>query len=85
MPSSRVPIQGLNPHLLRFLHWQVGSLPLAPPEKPLSDLISLTGKPLGLSMLLHMALFYYFLWLSSIRTHTHTHTHTSQFLGLILS
>ena len=22
--------QGSNPHLLRFLHWQVGSLPLAP-------------------------------------------------------
>ena len=35
MPSSRVPIQGLNPHLLRFLHWQVGSLPLEPTEKTL--------------------------------------------------
>ena len=29
------PIQGLNPSLLRLLHWQVGSLPLAPPGKPL--------------------------------------------------
>ena len=27
--------QGLNVHLLGFLHWQAGSLPLAPPEKPL--------------------------------------------------
>ena len=27
------PTQGLNPHLLCLLHWQVGSLPLAPPEK----------------------------------------------------
>ena len=25
------PTQGLNPHLLCLLHWQVGSLPLAPP------------------------------------------------------
>ena len=27
--------QGSNPHLLGLLHWQVGSLPLAPPGKPL--------------------------------------------------
>ena len=26
--------QGLNPHLLSLLHWQVGSLPLASPGKP---------------------------------------------------
>ena len=25
--------QGLNPCLLRLLHWQVGSLPLVPPRK----------------------------------------------------
>ena len=29
-------IQGLNPHLLYLLHWQVGSLPLEPSGKPLS-------------------------------------------------
>ena len=28
------PTQGLNPCLLCFLHWQAGSLPLAPPGKP---------------------------------------------------
>ena len=28
------PTQGLNPHLLCLLHWQAGSLPLAPPGKP---------------------------------------------------
>ena len=28
------PTQGSNPHLLRLLHWQVGSLPLAPSWKP---------------------------------------------------
>ena len=28
--------QQLNPHLLCLLHWQVGSLPLAPPGKPIS-------------------------------------------------
>ena len=26
--------QGLNPHLLGLLHWQMDSLPLAPPGKP---------------------------------------------------
>ena len=28
------PTQGSNPHLLCLLHWQVGSLSLAPPGKP---------------------------------------------------
>ena len=28
------PTQGSNPHLLCLLHWQMGSLPLAPPGKP---------------------------------------------------
>ena len=28
------PTQGLNLHLLCLLHWQAGSLPLAPPGKP---------------------------------------------------
>ena len=27
--------QGLNSHLLCLLHWQVGSLPLLPPGKPM--------------------------------------------------
>ena len=27
------PTQGSNPHLLRFLDWQVGSLPVVPPGK----------------------------------------------------
>ena len=29
-----VPILGSIPHLLHLLHWQMGSLPLVPPEKP---------------------------------------------------
>ena len=29
------PTQGSNPHLLCLLHWQEGSLPLAPPGKPI--------------------------------------------------
>ena len=29
------PTQGLNPRLLRLLHWQAGSLPQAPPGKPI--------------------------------------------------
>ena len=28
------PTQGSNLRLLRLLHWQAGSLPLAPPGKP---------------------------------------------------
>ena len=29
------PTQGSNPHVLHLLHWQAGSLPLAPPGKPM--------------------------------------------------
>ena len=40
MATSRgsFPLQGSNPCLLCLLHWQVGSLPLLPPWKPLNDL-----------------------------------------------
>ena len=35
MPSSRGPYQPKDPsYLLRLLHWQADSLPLAPPGKP---------------------------------------------------
>ena len=30
------PMQGSNLHLLHLLHWQVGSLPLVPPGKPMA-------------------------------------------------
>ena len=33
-PSFDLPDPGSNPSLLCLLHWQVGSLPLAPPGKP---------------------------------------------------
>ena len=33
------PTQGSNPHVLSRMHWQVGSLPLVPPEKPHSALV----------------------------------------------
>ena len=33
--SGIFPIQGLRLHLLCILHWQAGSLPLAPPGKPI--------------------------------------------------
>ena len=32
--GNRYPVQGLNPYFLHLLHWQAGSLPLAPPRKP---------------------------------------------------
>ena len=35
------PTQSSNPHLLRILHWQMGSLPLAPPGKPQISVVSL--------------------------------------------
>ena len=34
------PAQGSNPHPLHLLRWQAGSLPLAPPGKPILDLTS---------------------------------------------
>jgi len=50
------PTQGLNPHLLCLLHWQVGSLPLASPGKPLCisrvDQTPPTLRPLSLLFLL---------------------------------
>ena len=33
-PAGIFPTQGSNPSLLCLLHWQAGSLPLAPPGKP---------------------------------------------------
>ena len=35
-PPGVLPDPGLNPCLLCLLHWQVGSLSLAPPGKPLT-------------------------------------------------
>ena len=43
------PTWGLNPWLLRLRHWQVGSWPLVPPEKPRSAPESLVYKSVGLS------------------------------------
>ena len=34
LPPGIFLTQGLNPHLLCLLHWEMGSLPLAPPGKP---------------------------------------------------
>ena len=31
--------QGSNPHHLHLLHWQVGSLPLVPPKKPILKIL----------------------------------------------
>ena len=43
------PTQASNPHLLRLLHWQVYSLPPAPPGKPINWM--LPGKSSGVSLL----------------------------------
>ena len=39
-PPGIFPTQGLNPCLLCLLHWQVGSLPLVPPGKPMITIIT---------------------------------------------
>ena len=39
--------QGRNPCLLSFLHWQVGSLPLVPPGKPVRVIIRMNLSELG--------------------------------------
>ena len=36
LPQGIFLTQGSNPHLLCLLHWQADSLPLVPPEKPLT-------------------------------------------------
>ena len=33
-PPGDLPDPGINRHLLSLLHWQMDSLPLAPPGKP---------------------------------------------------
>ena len=38
--------QGSNPRLLYLLHWQMGSLPLAPPRKPYRNLACMHAKSL---------------------------------------
>ena len=46
-PSPGIfPSQGLNPHLFCLLHWQAGSLPLAPPGKPITHAAAAAVKSL---------------------------------------
>ena len=47
------PIQGLNLGLLHLLHWQEGSLPLAPPGNPCNALYYLIRFPSIFSFKLH--------------------------------
>ena len=42
------PSQGLNPYLLCLLHWQAGSLSLAPPGKPSINVSSVPGTIFGI-------------------------------------
>ena len=37
-PPGDLPNLGITPGLLRLLHWQAGSLPLAPPGNPFGTL-----------------------------------------------
>ena len=44
--------QELNLHVLRFLHWQASSLPLAPPGKPVLYIIVYTSTSISQFILL---------------------------------
>ena len=57
--------------LFRFYIWDIWHLSLS-----LSELLHLVRQSPGPSMLLQMALFNPFKWLSTIPVYTHTHTHT---------
>ena len=48
--------QGRNPHLLRLLHWQEGSLPLVPPGKPKLPLNFTNSLKFYFCRLLHVGL-----------------------------
>ena len=52
MPFSRgiFLMQGSNPHLLHLLHWQMGTLPLAPPGKITNGKSNLTLAYWGTSL-----------------------------------
>ena len=39
-----LPIQESNPRLLRLLHWPAGSLPLAPPGRPLQSITAFSNE-----------------------------------------
>ena len=43
-PPGDLPTQGLNSYILCLLHWQAGSLPLVPPEKPYQHIVDLKKK-----------------------------------------
>ena len=61
-PPGDLPDPGIEPRSrTSLLHWQAGSLPLAPP-----------GKPVGYLAYLR----FFFLSPIPLHTHTHTHTHT---------
>ena len=56
-PQGIFPTQGSNPHLLCFLHWQAGSLSLAPPGKASQD----TGNRIKVQRTLLGIFFFFFL------------------------
>ena len=46
-PPGELPNPGINPRLLRLLHWQAGSLPLVPPGKPHLNTDNISFSPVG--------------------------------------
>ena len=66
-------VQGLNPHLLCFLHQQMGSLPLAPPGKPINECHN-QKKKTGFR-----------LRFQEFHTHTHQNSHFDIIAELLIS
>ena len=46
-PPGDLPNPGINPCLLRLLHWQAGSLPLVSPGKPHLNTDNISFSPVG--------------------------------------
>ena len=60
-PQGIFPTQGSNPHLLCFLHWQAGSLSLAPPGKASQN----TGNRIKVQRTL-LGIFFFFFFFAGI-------------------
>ena len=72
-PQGIFLAQGSNLHLLYFLHWQMGSLPLAPPGKPINECHNQEEKTgFGLRY-------------QDIHTHTHQNSHLDIIAELLIS
>ena len=69
------PTQGLNPHHLCLLHWQVGSLPLAPPGKSAKGLRNIINQLhlMDIQRTLHLTTVEYMFFCCAYESHQTDH------------